>query len=235
MHAHRWLAMFLSVSLLVACAAPLPLPINVHPAEYAPDQARPARDVGHGRGPDTTSFETTMALAAIDEDPGVRALKARSRRDFLGVSWGVGPSITFDTGSHDRVSEASLDSNGVVRVDDVDNNLVRVTLETHYFFQTKGKFLNAEQDMWGWGPFVAVQPSGTEIIDALGFGMMLGFRYAEESPASFNMGLGWMIDPNAKVLGDGIQENHPLPSGETAIRFQERSQSGVLVMFSFSF
>src|SRR5262245_26871709 len=160
-----------------------------------------------------------------------------NKKTFAGIDWGVGPSLTIDTGSNDRVEGASLDPNGVVRVDDENNEVVRLTLETHYFFQTEDThFLGlVDPKLWGWGPFVAIQPGEDEIIDAIGFGVMCGFRYEEDKPASFNVGLGMMVDPNVQVLGDGIEENQPLPPGETDIRFKEKAQWGVMLMFSFTF
>jgi len=107
-------------------------------------------------------------------------------------------------------------------------------LESHYLFQgdhdIKGK-------PWGWGPFVAIQPGTDETIDAIGLGMMVSFKRKSEADdsSSWNLGVAAVVDPSVKVLGDGINENRPLPAGETQIRFKETSQWGVLVMTSFSF
>ncbi len=52
---------------------------------------------------------------------------------------------------------------------------------------------------------------------------------------SFNIGIGLMMDPSVKILGDGINENEPLPAGETTVRTRETSQWGVLFMVSYNF
>jgi len=52
---------------------------------------------------------------------------------------------------------------------------------------------------------------------------------------SFNIGIGFVVDPSAQVLADSITENEPLPAGETKIRFKETSQWGFLIMSSYSF
>jgi len=52
---------------------------------------------------------------------------------------------------------------------------------------------------------------------------------------SFNIGIGVVVDPSAKVLGDGITENQPLLAGETQVRFKETSQKGIFIMVSYSF
>lgn len=66
---------------------------------------------------------------------------------------------------------------------------------------------------------------------------MLGLKRKSEAddPSSFNIGIGVMYDLNAQVLGDGIVENQALPEGEKQIRYENTSQSGLLLMTSFSF
>ena len=70
-----------------------------------------------------------------------------------------------------------------------------------------------------------------------GRGMRVGFKRKPEADdsSSWNLGIAAVVDPSVKVLGDGIDENRPLPGGETQIRFKETSQWGVLIMTSFSF
>lgn len=164
---------------------------------------------------------------------------------FGGIEFGVGVSLTLDRGDRDRVSEAVLDTNGIVRVADQNNNPARIMLESHYFFTPCGRSLlgrknlcsdNAESEklQWGAGPFIALQPGGENVIDAIGMGLMIGFRRGQTSQ-SFNFGIGYVVDPNTKVLGNGISEDQPLPAGETEIRLKETAQSGLLFLASFSF
>lgn len=175
------------------------------------------------------------------------------KRPFAGVKFGVGVSMTVDWGSRDRIGEAYLDAKNIVRVADKNNNPARVMLETHYFLTPCGRFLfrqnacewrydatgqtwkEAVMPDWGVGPFIALQPGGDEdVIDAIGMGLMVGFRRGDTSH-SFNFGVGYVIDPNTKVLGSGIKEDMALPGGETEIRLTETSQSGLLFLASFSF
>ena len=159
-----------------------------------------------------------------------------AQEDFKGLGFGVGLSLTVDTGNNDRVNSASV-VNGIVRVDEEDDTLARIMLESHYFFKPKNKLpiLGVQPQNWGYGPFVAVQP-GTDIIEAVALGWMVGFK-REDDPKdtnSWNIGLGYAIDPNAKILGEGIKDNQPLPGGETEVRFREKSQGGILLLTSFS-
>ena len=88
---------------------------------------------------------------------------------------------------------------------------------------------------WGIGPFVDIQNGSNEIIEAIGGGVMLGFRRSEMTKDSFNIGVGFVVDPSAKVLGDGIEENKPLPAGETQVRYKKTSQGGILLITSYAF
>jgi len=158
--------------------------------------------------------------------------------EFAGLKFGVGISITHDVGSIDRVTSATLDGNGIVRVTKEQNDIARIMLETHYFFKGGNKVLglwNAPAAGWAWGPFIALQPGTNDIIEAIGGGIMIGFRQSTTSKDSFNIGLGMIVDPSVQVLGDGITENQPLPTGETEIRYKETSQGGILGLFSFTF
>ena len=160
-------------------------------------------------------------------------------RSFAGINFGIGISLTMDTGSNDRVESAIIDEAGIVRVSSDQNDIARVMLETHYFFEPKddGKsFLGmADPGKWGHGPFVALQPGTDEIIEAIGLGWMVGFRRNATGSDSWNLGLGYVVDPSVQVLGEGIEADEPLPAGETQIRFRETSQGGVLLLASFTF
>ena len=187
--------------------------------------------------------ELTSAQVAAAERQQVAVDVARqtaveiSTRDFAGLSFGVGISATFDTGSTDRINSATI-VDGIVRVEDEQNRVARIMLESHYFFLPDSNLLNFSSvppGSWGWGPFVALQPGTDEIIEAIGLGLMLGFRREASSPQSWNIGLGYVVDPNVKVLGDGFRANREPPGNETIVRFQEKSQQGVVLLFSFSF
>lgn len=136
----------------------------------------------------------------------------------------------------------------MVRVSKVENVRARMILESHHFFtptfnNRAASFLglaeneagNEGKKNWGVGPFIALQPGSDEVIDAIGAGLMVGFRRPNAETQSFNIGVGVLYDINSQVLGDGIEENKPLPGIETEVRYKERSQDGLLIMSSFSF
>ncbi|RWX47009.1 hypothetical protein H206_03112 [Candidatus Electrothrix aarhusensis] len=151
-----------------------------------------------------------------------------------GFNFGIALGLTMDIGSNERVESAEV-VNGIVRVTKEENDVPRIMLETHYFFTPDYELLNHDQGEWGIGPFVGIQNGSNEIIEYIGAGVMLGFRRTSESTDSFNIGIGVVLDPSVKILGDGIEENQPLPTGETAVRYKETSQLGLLAMISYGF
>lgn len=179
---------------------------------------------------------TSGAWAAETEAQEQRI--ADSNRDFAGFSFGVGFSVTLDTGTNNRVSDAIIDANGIVRVNESKDVRARVVLESHYLFPL-AKVRDGELLTRGWGPFLALQPGDTEIIQAIGAGVMLAFRRSGElSAQSFNIAVGFMVDPSERVLGAEFQENRSAPTGPGGaplpIRFEQRDQGGVLGLISFA-
>jgi len=209
-----------------------------------------------------TGRSTNLVQQMIEERIEAKAEKkakkaaekeAESRFLKFGFSFGLGVSVDLDGG--DRVDEAVLDENGIVRVKKESNEVPRLFLETHYFFEGKQKYYVAGGSecpagsitpcrdkrlpaTWGHGPFVGIQSSDDEVLDAFALGWMFGFRrngVTTTSDNSFNLGIGLLIDRQVKTLGDGIVANQPLPDGETEIRLKEESRLGAVVVASFSF
>ena len=180
---------------------------------------------------DKAAFAKAVAEAAAELEKDNKKEEATAK--FGGLELGVGLSFTVDVGKRDRIVDAQL-VNGIVRINKATNSRARLMLESHYFFKPK-PILGLEEDMWGIGPFVAIQGGTDEIIEAIGLGLMIGFRRVATESKSFNLGVGFVVDPNVKVLGDGILRDRPLPAGETEIRFKDDAQSGVMLIASFTF
>jgi hypothetical protein len=176
--------------------------------------------------------------SGASEAPKSGAANTNKKNDskFFGGNFGVGLSYTHDLGSHDRVDSASVDGGGIVRIDDESNGLARLVLESHFFAPCPNLFFG---DQNGCGLFVAAQLGDSDsIIDSVGGGLMFGFRPAawveEDNNRSFNIGLGVMVDPDTKILGDGINANSALPAGESEVRFKKSTQFGFMILFSYS-
>ena len=156
----------------------------------------------------------------------------QNEREFAGISFGVGIGVTF-TSERERIEEAVLVDNAmedgpqVIRATKKRNTTARILLETHYFFSPWHKNL-------GFGPFIAIQPGNEEIIEAAGAGVMMGLR-RDDRAQSFNMGVGVLVEPSVKTLGDGQTDGEPLPAGESEIRFQEKAIYSLVIIGSFAF
>jgi hypothetical protein len=169
-------------------------------------------------------------------EAGTGASKANEKstsETLTGLGLGVGLSVTWDTVQRQRVDEAVVDANGIVRANKTSNVLARIMLESHYFF-TRG-----DQPRFGVGPFVAIEPGiSGDLINTIGAGIMVGFRRREHTDKSFNLGVGYGTDPQTKVLGDEFQIDKPAPLGPEGkplpIRFVTRDQGGWIILASFA-
>ncbi len=187
-----------------------------------------------------------QALDETIETQGQQAkLKALADSRFRGFGFGVALGVTIDLGSNDRIDEASIDSNNIVRVDKESNVNAGFLLESHYFFTPDYNLLwfGPEAGDWGVGPFVAVQPGSDDIIEGAGIGLMLGMKRADlfmkdiqsDLGDSFNLGVGFFVNPDEQILRDDFEKNEAAPTGATEVRFKKKHQTGLVVLFSYSF
>jgi hypothetical protein len=142
---------------------------------------------------------------------------------FQNLGFGLGLGWTHNLGAR-RVESVTV-VNGIVRIDNEQNDLVRFMPELHLWLD------RWDEQRWGWGPFLTVAP-GSRVIDAVGFGLMIGYRPHEADQYSFNLGIGGTLDLDARVLGDGLVANEPLPPRETTARTKQTTAAGLLVIFS---
>jgi len=152
--------------------------------------------------------------------------------DLKGLGFGVGLGFRANILKPDLVQEATVDTNGIVRVNSRNNTQAGLLLEMHHFPWTFGK-----DGSIGHGPFVAVQSGTDQVIAAAGAGWMVGFKIKDNK--AFGLGFGYAGLPSAKVLGSEFVENQTAPKGPDgnplAIRYQQRDKGSVLVVLSFVF
>lgn len=155
--------------------------------------------------------------------------EGKALQNFQGFNFGLGIGVV-GTPSNRLARNGAQVVNGVVRVNDQSNVTASVLLESHYFFS------NDDHPRFGHGPFVALRAGGTnnQLIDAIGLGYMVGWRYDKKANSSWNIGAGLSLTPSAQVLADGITKNAPLPAGETEARLQQKTLLGFMVLASFS-
>lgn len=204
----------------------------------------------------TTALAQEQAVAVDTPDATAQEKAASGRQNFGGLDFGIGVSMSYDLGNNDRVSDAVI-ANNVVRVTRTENIRARIVLESHYFATPTFSKTRREreeafcadftadpvrydnclsaQKNFGIGPFVALQPGGEKVIDAIGLGVMVGLRRGVDRASSFNLGVGIFYDVDTRILGNGFVEDQPPPAGETEVRFRRQSQSGLLFISSYSF
>ncbi len=161
----------------------------------------------------------------------------------FGVALGLSANVT----GPNIVNNATIDANGIVRVNTRANTTAGFMLETHYFIwphpPTDAQWqANNQTDTrsWGTGPFVAAQPGSSQIIQAVGAGWMIGFgRHKGLTPSGFGLGVGYESIPAAQVLGSEFVDGQPAPKGPSGtplpIRYETEDKGSVLVILSVTF
>lgn len=90
-----------------------------------------------------------------------------------------------------------------------------------------------EPPLMGFGPFIALQSSDNEAIDAFALGLMWGFRKDPKESTSLNIGIGLSFDPSVQVLRGDMKDG--VKTDEKEIRFKKESRLGWALMTSFTF
>ena len=172
---------------------------------------------------------TTEQMAEVKNNSAEVKAKIDSE-DFMKKYFSIGLYANFDVGANNRVQNARV-VNGIVRVEESNTAQIGLALQAYRLFPTKsGKS--------AWGPFIALITSDNGGITSGAIGGM----YALAPKAGFvadqtsiNFGLGVSVSPGTQVLGDGINENMPLPAGETEVRYKKTTLYGVMFAVSFGF
>jgi hypothetical protein len=188
-----------------------------------------------------------------------------ANKNFLGVKFNFGFGGVFFGG---RVEEAQIvgegDSARVVVTKDSSKRPALV-LESHRLLDIKANSrryrepktgelsdpghpkepgaLDTQKVKFALGPFLAIQTSQNEAIDTIGLGVMGGFHVGDGS--SFNIGIGAILDPVAKILPPGYVDGAPPPKGYvagdkvagggTAISLVTKGKMGLIILASFTF
>lgn len=174
--------------------------------------------------PDAESRERINKLLKpyVDESLKLKQV-ADSESEFMGMTWGVGFGYSF--GSDDAIDDAEI-INGIVRVKSEKKEQPRMLLEFHQFFWCNNNKMDGTK---GCGPFVAVAATSDKLLSGVGMGFMYGRKAKAESSEGFSVGIGAILDGKVRDLADGFVQNQAPPTGETVVRFVEKSRwSGLL-------
>ncbi|MBN8886955.1 MAG: hypothetical protein J0I77_14635 [Rudaea sp.] len=191
---------------------------------------------------DLVELETAAPDGNNMDSTGSRMKDVQS---FLGSNFGVAIGVSKALGTH-PIDSASV-VNGIVRVDDSRTTRPLIAFEAHRYLYS-GSTANDTRTFAN-GPFVSVQTgSDSSSLASFGIGWMFGWSdpvgagtksftadgEQQHSLMGWNLGIGIMLESQSKRLGDGLQANQPLPSGESQIRYKTASGKSVFLIVSRS-
>lgn len=178
---------------------------------------------------DPGNLSFARRAAEIDLAYAVKEAKIfNSQVEFMGLNWGVGFGISVGFG--DAIDDAEI-VNGIVRVKSDKKQQPRAIFEFHHYFSCNRNHPLTQ----GCGPFLAVAATEDKLLSGVGIGFMYGLKAKEDSSEGFSIGLGAILDGKVKNLGKGFKANEAPPSGETAVRFEEKARWSALLFVSRTF
>jgi hypothetical protein len=85
------------------------------------------------------------------------------------------------------------------------------------------------------GIFVGTSLLGDKkLMDSVSLGFLWGFKPRGGDTTMHNLGFGIAVEPYSRALGDGIEANKALPTGETSIRYKEKNRMAAIVLYTFT-
>jgi hypothetical protein len=214
------------------------------------DIASGTSDSGNGTSISAPVPKVAQAQAAA-EKPKTPTDDINSQLKNFG--FGVGLALEWNILNPPIINDATVDANGIVRVNTRANTSPSLLLEMHYIAK---KFRNGDQ---GFGPFVAVQPGGNnQVMSSVGTDILYDWKLStvtkkdgtvntdkadangdNASRKGFGLGFGYASIPAAKTLGDEFVPNTKAPVGPDgkplAIRFETRDKGSIIMLLSFTF
>jgi len=180
-----------------------------------------------------TATGGTVWAFTVSSTPTLPGSGAAAGSTLQNLGFGVALSLQWNVFTPNIVNDASVDANGIVRVNTRSNTNAGFMLEMHYLVhQWSGNKI-------GTGPFVAAQPGSDQILSAVGAGWMIDWKVDATSRKGFGLGLGYAARPSSKTLGNEFVDGKPAPvnaSGQPLpIRFETRDKGSVLAVLSFTF
>jgi hypothetical protein len=154
------------------------------------------------------------------------------KTDFMGLNFGVGFGLSHS--DDDIISEAEVGADGNIRATKTQTQEPRVILESHYYGWCHTDACN--KGARGLGPFFGIVAKDDKLISGFALGGMFGWKNPKDDKSDgFSIGLGAMLDSDVTSLAEGFKEGKPLPAGETAVKFEEKSRWAALIYFTRTF
>ncbi len=146
--------------------------------------------------------------------------------EFAGYRFGIGlAAIQFDS---PQIQDVEI-VDGTVLVRKKQKVSPSVVFEAHNFFTGRGGGLAD----FGHGPFIAAAfaDDDSKSLSKFGFGWMVGWKQPR-SERSWNMGLGLLVDMDAMVLREGIEDGAPTTIKVAKDLTVRTDQTGLMLLFS---
>lgn len=133
----------------------------------------------------------------------------------FGLGWGGGFAFSSNLVGVPLVDvgDAFIDEGGIIRITHPRNVKSRILLESHYTFGITGPLAI--------GPVIFIQPSGENLFDAAGGGLLIELG---EGPTSFNLLIGLLVDFDVSRLHRDYVDGFRSPSPELVFVSREEIQ-----------
>jgi len=173
---------------------------------------------------------SALAIEAAAENVAESKKTGKDLKEFAGSRLGV--AIAFTGVSESLIDDVSIDENGTVHVNDSYKQSGALMLEGHQFIFEKGCDDMCVQ--WGTGPFFALSvadKNGVDPFSAYGVGWMVGWQKPDSSD-SWNVGLGYYINTEAKLLREGVVDGGMTTETDPGSLLKTTTQDGWMLIFS---
>jgi hypothetical protein len=148
------------------------------------------------------------------------------------LGFGIGLGFRWNLVGGDLITEAEVDSAGIVRAKKRANTHTGFNFETHYLIRRN------KAGSFGVGPFVAAEAGSDALITSVGLGVLVAWKVNNQG-RGFGLGIGYSAQPSIKVVGDEFVAGKPAPTGPDGkplpIRHQEKDEGSLLVILSVVF
>lgn len=183
--------------------------------------------------------------------------KADLKTELTGFGFSAGLGALF-MGGDGYIENAWVDTEGILRVEEQSDVRIGGMMEVHYMWgdaRFNGKKCGLKKSLerklntkvksvvndTALGISIGVE-LGDDFIRSAGIGPMISFRRFDMDTNgnltpkgnAFNLAIMAFVESDVRQLASGLSRDMLLPEGDV-IRFQERSESGVAVLFSANF
>lgn len=188
---------------------------------------------GDSPGTDPESLRSREAEIGTLKESEVIANKLDTESLWSHFSAGILVNVFFGS----PIGEAEV-RDGVVRVKKERTVTAGIGVQAYFpFWLARYARTNDGGKTWtkysehGFGPYVGVSFGSDDVIDTVALGLAYSGRRED---GGIKIGVGVVVDPNAKFLASDYKEDEPAPAQSEDINFKEKMAFGLQLMVSFT-